>query len=84
MRALCFLTLAGFAALMGGCAEAPWNDPERLVAAAGALHGDAELGRTVPAGVGIQAVVVGAGQHQVAQVGPRRGEGRGARRRRCR
>ena len=41
MRALCFLTLAGFAALMGGCAEAHWNDPERLVAPAAGAAGSA-------------------------------------------
>src|SRR5690606_58785 len=38
------------------------------VAAAGALDHDAELQRTVPAGVGVEAVVVGAGDHDVAAV----------------
>ncbi|MDK2797615.1 MAG: hypothetical protein PWQ19_1165 [Tepidiphilus sp.] len=41
MRALPFLTLAGFAALMGGCAEVPWSDPERLAAPAAGAAGSA-------------------------------------------
>src|SRR5690606_8608723 len=38
------------------------------VAATGALDDDAELQRALPAGVGVEAVVVGAGDHDVAAV----------------
>ncbi|MBI5780554.1 MAG: hypothetical protein HZA65_02645 [Rhodocyclales bacterium] len=41
MRALPLRALACLAALMGGCAGAPWNDPERLAAPAAGAAGSA-------------------------------------------
>ena len=41
MRSALILALAGFAMFLGGCAELPWSDPERLAAPAAGAAGSA-------------------------------------------